>query len=90
MQTVAAPEADRKPTAFYCTYLDLAGVLTRPADQVLFLEPTSRAVITLSPEEVLRDVVINGAVAEAMEQYIADQLRGGRAGVCTSRQMEVA
>ena len=58
------------PKAYHATYLGLSGILTRPADHVLFLEPESGAVIALSPAEVLRDVVVNGAVAEAMAQYI--------------------
>ena len=76
--------------AFYCTYLGLSGVLTRPADRVLFLEPHSGAVISLSDVEVVRDVVVNGAVAEAMVQYVADQLAGGYAAQACSRKMEVA
>ena len=68
--------------AFYCTYtpLALAGVLTRPAGQCLFLEPESGAVITLSAVEVYRDVVINGTVADAMAQYLDDKARGGAPG----------
>ena len=82
----------RKPAkAFYCTYtpLGLSGVLTRPADRVLFLEPESGAVITLSLEEVYRDVVVGGPVAAVMEQYISDMARGGYATIACSRKMEV-
>jgi hypothetical protein len=89
MQTVPETTPTRKPTAYYAQYLGLSGVLTKPADQVLFLEPHSGAVITLSPAEVLRDVVVNGAVSEAMAQYVADMAAGGYAAICTSRQMEV-
>ena len=86
---VAQPTPTPKPTAYYCTYLGLSGVLTRPANQVLFLEPESGAVVTLSPEEVLRDVVINGVVSEAMAAYIDDMARGGAVGVCLTRRQEV-
>ena len=73
--------------AFYCTYLGLSGVLTKPADRGLFLEPESGAVVTLSDVEVYRDVVVNGAVGDAMAQYLADMAAGGYAKVCTSRPM---
>ena len=89
MATVAAPSPTRNPKAYHCTYLGLSGILVRPAAQVLFLEPESGSVISLSAEEVLRDVVINGEVGEAMSQYLEDMARGEYATVCTSRQMEV-
>jgi hypothetical protein len=77
--------APSKPKAFYCTYLGLSGVLTRPADQVLFLEPTSGAVVSLSDVEVYTDVVVNGAVAAAMAQYCEDMAAGGYAKIATCR-----
>ena len=81
----------RKPKAFYCTYtpLGLAGVLTRPAGQVLFLEPTSGSVIRLSDVEVYTDVVVNGPVDLAMPAYLDDMARGGAAAIATSRKQEV-
>ena len=85
--TVAAPTAPCNPKAYHCTYLDVSGVLVKPADAVLFLEADSGAVITLSPAEVYRDVVVNGEVAASMQQFISDQLAGGYAAVCTSRTM---
>ena len=86
MATVAAPETTRKPTAFYCTYLGLSGVLTKPADRVLFLEPHSGAVVTLSDVEVVRDVVVNGPVDRAMAAYLDDMARGGYAAIACSRE----
>jgi hypothetical protein len=68
--------------AFYCTYLGLSGVITKPADTVLFLEPTSGAVVSLSDVEVYRDVVVNGEVALAMVQYLHDMAVGRAALVC--------
>jgi hypothetical protein len=78
------------PKAYYAQYLGLAGVLVKPADRLLFLEPESGAVISLSPEEVLRDVVLNGEVAEAMAQYVEDMAAGGAAAVACTRRQEVA
>jgi hypothetical protein len=87
MQTVSEIPTARKPAqAYYCSYLGLSGVLTRPAVQVLFLEPASGAVITLSPEDVLRDVVVNGEVASSMAAYIADMAAGGRAAIACGRE----
>jgi hypothetical protein len=90
MATVPETSPVRNVKAYHCTYLGLAGILTKPADQVLFLEPASGAVIALSPAEVLRNVVVNGAVAEAMAQYIADMAAGGYAAVCCSREEGVS
>jgi hypothetical protein len=90
MSTVANIPTARKPAkAYYAQYLGLSGVLTKPAEHVLFLEPESGAVVTLSPAEVLRDVVVNGEVGAAMAQYLTDMVAGGYAAVCTSRLMEV-
>jgi hypothetical protein len=85
MASVLTQTETRKPTAYYCTYLGLSGVLTRPAGTALFLEPESGAVVSLSPEEVLRDVVLNGAVDLAMAAYLDDMARGGAVRIATSR-----
>ena len=85
MATVPETAFPRNPKAYHCTYLGLAGILTKPANQVLFLEPESGTVVTLTPEEVLQDVVVNGAVADAMAQYLADMAAGGYAAVACSR-----
>jgi hypothetical protein len=75
--------------AFYCTFHGLSGVLTKPAAHVLFLDPDSGAVVTLHDSDYA-DLVVLGAVAASMTQYIADMAAGGYAAICTSRQMEVA
>jgi hypothetical protein len=85
MATLTEISPVRNCKAYHCTYLGLAGILTKPAATLLFLEPESGAVIALTPEEVLRDVVVNGAVADAMAQYIQDMARGGYAAVACSR-----
>jgi hypothetical protein len=76
--------------AYHCTYHGLSGVLTCPADQLLFLEPESGAVISLSDVEVYRDVVVNGEVAIAMVQYLNDLATGGAAQIACSRQQGVS
>ena len=90
MATVPETSPVRNLKAYHATYLGLSGILTKPADTLLFLEPESGAVVTLSPEAVLRDVVVHGAVADAMAQYIADMAAGGYAAVACSRKQEVA
>ena len=64
-------------------------MLTRPAGTVLFLEPHSGAVITLSDVEVFTEVVVNGPVELAMAQYLDDMAVGGAAAVACSRKREV-
>ena len=81
MQTVAQK-------AFFAQLHGLSGVITRPADAVLFLEPDSGAVVTITPADQPHLVVL-GEVGEAMAQYVTDMAAGGYAAVCTSRQMEV-
>lgn len=90
MATVLETSPVRNLKAYHAMYLGLSGILTKPADQVLFLEPESGAVVTLTPEEVLRDVVVNGAVADAMAQYLADMAAGGYAKIACTRRQEVA
>ena len=86
--TVAAPTTNRKPTAYYATLYDVAGVITKPAAHVLFLDTTSGAVVTLAPADSAALVVL-GAVEDAMAQYLDDMARGGAAWIATHRQMEV-
>ena len=90
MSTVTNISLSRNPKAYHCTYLGLAGILTKPAATVLFLEPESGVVIALSPEDVLRDVVVNGEVASSMQQYIADMAAGGYAAVACTREEGVS
>jgi hypothetical protein len=73
--------------AFYAQLHGLAGVITKPADHVLFLEPESGAVITLTAADSPH-VVVLGEVATSMQAYIADMAIGRSAIVC-SRRMEV-
>jgi hypothetical protein len=89
MQTVQHTSSTRKPTAYYATYHGLSGVLTRPAEAVLFLEPESGAVVTITPADEAALVVL-GEVGDSMSQYLSDMARGGSAKVACARQMEVA
>jgi len=88
MQTVTDTQTTRKaPTAFYAQLHGLPGVITKPADAVLFLEPASGAVVTITPADTAALVVL-GEVETATAQYLRD-LTGGRAAVVCGRQMEV-
>jgi len=89
MQTVPETTAPRKPQAFYATLHGLAGVITRPADAVLFLEAESGAVVTLTAADVPHLVVL-GEVPASMAQSVEDMARGGYAAVACRRLQEVA
>ena len=86
MATVAETQTTCKPRAFYAQLHGLAGVITRPADAVLFLEPETGAVVTLTDADQPHLVVL-GAVEPAMAQWLADMARGGAAAVACSRPM---
>jgi hypothetical protein len=92
MATATVPEIpiSRKPAkAFYAQLHGLSGVLTKPADAVLFLEHESGAVGTISQADA-PDLVVLGAVAPSMAQYIDDMARGGYAKIACDRLQEVA
>lgn len=89
MQTVADPTPSRKPaTAFYAHLHGLSGVLTKPADTVLFLEPESGAVVTITQADAPHLVVL-GDVAPSMAQYLSDMEAGGYAAIACQRRQEV-
>lgn len=89
MGTLAVQPAARKPRAFHAQLHGLAGILTKPADAVLFLEPDSGAVVTITEADRAALVVL-GSVEDAMAQYLEDLARGGYARICTTRAQEVA
>ena len=89
MATVADPTTSRKPVAYYATLHGLSGILTRPAGAVLFLEPHSGAVVTITDADAPHLVVL-GEVAEAMAQYLSDMAAGGYAAITCQRLQEVA
>jgi hypothetical protein len=66
----------------------LSGVITRPADAVLFLEPESGAVVTITAADY-PEVVVLGEVVASTAQYVQDMAAGGFAAVACGRQMEV-
>jgi hypothetical protein len=84
MQTVAEIFPSRNPKAFYAQLHGLSGVLTKPADRVLFLEPESGAVVTVTEADYPALTVL-GEVAPAMAQYVADMAAGGYAAIACSR-----
>ena len=73
MQTVANPTPSRNPQAFYATLHGLSGVITTPADAVLFLDPESGAVVTITPADTPHLTVL-GAVASSTAQYLKQHL----------------
>jgi hypothetical protein len=75
--------------AFYAQLHGLAGVITKPAGNVLFLDTTTGAVVTLTPADSAA-LVILGAVETTMAQYLEDMAAGGYAAVVCSRAQEVA
>jgi len=87
--TLADSTPSRKPTAFYAQLHGLSGVITKPADHVLFLEHASGAVVTVTQGDAPHLVVL-GEVASSMQQYIADMAAGGYAAIACSRLQEVA
>jgi hypothetical protein len=81
MSTVPEIATPCKARAFYATLNGLAGVITRPAAQVLFLEPESGAVVTLTDADQPHLVVL-GEVEAATAQYVIDMAAGRAAVVC--------
>jgi hypothetical protein len=89
MQTVPEISPTRKPAkAFYAQLHGLSGAITKPADHVLFLEPESGAMVTVTEADSPALTVL-GEVASSMQQYITDMAAGGSAKVACSRKMEV-
>jgi hypothetical protein len=83
------PETTHKVNkAFYAQFHGLSGVLTKPADRVLFLEHESGAVVTITPADQPHLVVL-GEVATAMAQYVTDLAAGGAAAIACTREMGV-
>ena len=69
-------------------YLDRASRLKKHFQEVLFLEPERGAVVTLTEADAPHLVVL-GAVAVAMAQYVTDMAAGGYAAVVCGRQLAV-
>jgi hypothetical protein len=85
MHTVHEISPTRKPAkAYYAQLHGLSGVLTKPPDHVLFLEPESGAVVTVTEADYPALTVL-GEVASRMQQYIADMAVGGYAAIACSR-----
>ena len=89
MQTVATSTPPRNPRAYYAQFHGLAGVLTRSADHILFLEHESGAVVTITQADAPHLVVL-GEVGAAMAQYLSDMAAGGYAAIACARLQEVA
>ncbi len=72
------------PKAYHAQLHGLAGVLTKPAAAVLFLEHESGTVVTVTDADYPHLMVL-GEVASSMQQYVADMACGGYAAIATSR-----
>lgn len=84
MLTVPHTPTTRKPKVFYASLHGLPGVITKPADHVLFLEHESGAVVTITDADAPH-VVVLGEVASSIAQYLSDMAAGGYAAIACSR-----
>ena len=75
--------------AFRATLRDEAGALTKIDGEILFFNDASGAIVPIEPEDCVWLCVL-GEIGLSGCQALMDQVHGGAAGVCTSRQMEVA
>jgi len=72
------------PRAYYAQFHGIAGVITKPSDHVVFLDPESSAVVTITEADAPHLMVL-GEMASSTEQYISDMTAGGYAAIATSR-----
>jgi hypothetical protein len=86
MQTLAVAEKNVK--AFYCVLFDQHGILGK-VDGTIYFFGADGEIITYEPE-MANFCTVLGRTDIADTQKIMDQLHGGAAALCTSRQMEVA
>lgn len=84
MQTVPEIPTPSKPKAFYATFHGLSGVLVRPDRAILFVEPQSGAVVTITQADAPHLVVL-GDVASSTAQYLQDMAVGGYAAQACTR-----
>ncbi len=70
--------------AFYAQLHGLSGVITKPGPAVLFLDPESGAVVTITPADTPHLMVL-GEVSTATAQYLTDMAAGGYAAIACSR-----
>lgn len=84
MQTL--PVAEKNVKAFYAVFHDESGYLTKYDGELLFLADGSTTPHAIEPEDVCWLAVL-GEVGTAVAQFVADQLAGGPARICTSRAM---
>jgi hypothetical protein len=85
MQTLAVAEKNVK--AFYCVLFDQHGILGKVDGSIYFFGDDGE-IITYEPEMAnFCTVLARTDIADT--QKIMDQLHGGAAAICTSRQMEV-
>jgi hypothetical protein len=86
MTTVLETPTPRKPAkAFYAHLYDQAGVLAKVDGTIYFMDPATGTITAIAPEHCPFLTVL-GEIGLADTQRLLDELHGGLATTCTSRQ----
>jgi hypothetical protein len=86
MATVANPPTYRQ--VFFAQLDGLSGTLAKLDDGLVYFFHEASG--DLRPVDSYKGLVVLGEVGLAMAQYVLDDMHGGAARICTSRQMEAA
>jgi hypothetical protein len=88
MATTTVPQpttAGKPPKAFYAHLYEEAGVLAKVDGVIYFMQPDTGAITAIAPEHCPFLTVL-GEIGLADTQRLLDELHGGLATICTSRQ----
>ena len=83
------PQGRTPSKAFYAVLFEDQGVIAKVDGTIYFMHSTTGELLELEPP-MCNFLTVLGQVGLADTQQLMDRLHGGYAGVCTSRQMEVA